>query len=89
MTGSGWWKAVAVAATASAALLLAVAGGHPARSQSAGDDAPAGLALRTQTFVVQPGSRAHFEFVVDADVPEIIAPTTTCLLYTSPSPRDS
>lgn len=41
-------------------------------------DGPApGLDLVDQTFAVAPGSLAHFEFVVTADVPEITTTTTT------------
>ncbi len=61
-----WGAALAVGIVAISS--LAVSGS--VRSQDA--PVPGGLALVDQTFAVVPRSLAHFEFVVIADVPEIV-----------------
>ncbi|HSH10201.1 MAG TPA: hypothetical protein VLA10_00320, partial [Ilumatobacter sp.] len=53
--------------------IVAVAVQQPVASQT---EPVRGLVLETQNFAVNPGSLAHFELLVTADVPEI-APTTT------------
>lgn len=67
---------VALAGLAASAALVGVSA-RPAASQDAGNQGGPALALVDQTFAVRAGERAHFEYVVNADVPQIVATTTT------------